>query len=392
VDWDLGAGATPADHSDRSTAADQFIAFGASGPGLRAPGSSDFVCSFAELINGLPEQIALLDEDWNILAVNIPWTRTAALYGYWALQPGTNYFDFLSARAAEGHSSAKPVIEGILEIAQGSRTSFGFVYHGNDRWEGHTFQLCINRVDVGGRTFAMVTRSDVTELVQLRRDRETYSHSLIEGQAEERRRMAREIHDSTVQLLVGLGLKIGQMRRTHRSNRMLGIFDEMEQLLDEAQQEIRSLSFLAHPPLLEEKGLTGALQSLVMGYAQRTGLKIALQVSKEMIVCWRAAEVAIYRLVQEALSNVHRHARATEVTVGVYPRHSMIHAVVVDNGIGISAGVQPGVGLAGMRSRATELGGRLLLRPASPGTMVIVSLPIHPRLGSTGDLAANVAR
>ena len=65
---------------------------------------------------------------------------------------------------------------------------------------------------------------------------------------------------------------------------MLGIFAEMEQLLDEAQQEIRSLSFLAHPPLLEEKGLTGALQSLAKGYAQRTGLKIALQVSKEMIV------------------------------------------------------------------------------------------------------------
>ena len=354
-----------------------------------AAAHSDVTFIFGQLIDGLPEQIALLDEQWNILEVNPAWTKTAALYGYDALRPGTNYFDFLCERAGEGHASAQPVIDGILEIAQGARTSFGFLYYGSDRWEGHTFQLCVNRIEVLGRCFATVTRYDVTELVQLRRARESYSHSVIEGQAEERRRMAREVHDSTTQHLVGLGFDIGQLKRSTRSNRMRDIVADMELLLGEAQREIRSLSFLAHPPLLQEQGLAGALDALVTGYERRTGLKISFQMAGKLVVGWPIAEITIYRFVQEALSNVHRHARATEVTVGVHFRHSMIHTIVADNGTGISSFAQPGVGLSGMRSRVAELGGRLMIRPAFPGTALIASLPLQPRLGATGDLLLN---
>ena len=110
-----------------------------------------------------------------------------------------------------------------------------------------------------------MTRYDVTELVQLRRQREVFGHSLMEGQAEERRRIAREIHDSTLQLLTGLGLAVGQLKRTQGSGETLNIVADMEQLLIETHREIRSISYLAHPPLLEEMGLTGALQALVEG-------------------------------------------------------------------------------------------------------------------------------
>ncbi len=354
-----------------------------------APPHSDVTLIFAQLIVGLPEQIALLDQQWNILAVNPAWTRTAALYGYDALRPGANYFNFLCERSAEGHASAQPVIDGILEIAQGNRTSFSFLYYGSDRWEGHTFQLCVNRIEVLGRCFATVTRYDVTELVQLRRARESYSHSMIEGQAEERRRMAREVHDSTSQHLVGLGFDIGQLKRSTRSNRTRDIVADMELLLGEAQREIRSLSFLAHPPMLRELGLAEALDAMVTGYERRTGLKISLQMAGRLVVGWRVAEVTIYRFVQEALSNVHRHARATEVTVSVHSRHSMIHTVVADNGTGPLSFAQPGVGLSGMRARVAELGGRLMIRPAFPGTALIASLPVQPRLGATGDLSLN---
>src|SRR5687768_3866491 len=165
------------------------------------------------------------------------------MYGYSALQPGTNYFEFCRDRAEEGHGAARPAVEGIQQIDAGASSSFRYLYDGNDRWEGHTFQLCINRLEIGGRTLATVTRYDVTELVHLRRQREGFGHSLMEGQADERRRIAREIHDSTLQLLTSLGLAVGQLKRTQGSGETLDIVAEMEQLLTETHREIRTISY-----------------------------------------------------------------------------------------------------------------------------------------------------
>ena len=281
----------------------------------------------------------------------------------------------------------QPVVDGIMEMEKGGRDSFRFFYHGADRWEGHSFELCVNRIELAGRTFATITRYDVTELLQLRKLREGFSHSMIEGQATERRRIAREIHDSTMQLLAGLGLALGQLKRTGHPNETIDIVAEMEQLLGEAQRELLSISYLAHPPLLRELGLAEALQTLVEGYGRRTNLRVSLHVDPDLEVSWRSAEVAIYRMVQEALSNIHRHAHATDVAVGLYGRRSMVHAVVVDNGIGIPANVRYGVGLPSMRARLAELAGRLAIRSASPGTMLIASLPAEPRIRAVGDLA-----
>jgi signal transduction histidine kinase len=347
----------------------------------------EFFDVFQQIINGLPEQIALLDENWNILAVNQAWTRTAALYGYFALCPGTNYFEFLREKEAEGHTSAGPVVEGIEAMEAGSQDSFRFLYHGSDKWEGHSFQLCVHRFEVGSRTFATVTRYDVTELMQLRQLREGYSHSLIEGQADERRRMAREIHDSTMQLLAGLGLALGQLKRARKHGEALDIVSEMEQLLGEAQGEIRAISYLAHPPMLRNLGLASALKALVEGYGRRTGLRVSLNLAPDIKVEWQAAEVAMYRIVQEALSNIHRHAQATDVLVALYRRRSMFHALIVDNGVGMPAEITQGVGLSSMRARLGELGGRLTVRRTSPGTMLIASLPIQSNFKANGDLA-----
>lgn len=354
---------------------------------LASIGQPGFVDVFQQISNGLHEQIALLDENWNILAVNDAWTRTAALYGYFALRPGTNYFEFLREKATEGHASAGIVVAGIRRMEERGEDDFRILYHGSDRWEGHSFQLCVHRMEIAGKTFATVTRYDVTELMQLRQLREGYSHNLIEGQAEERRRMAREIHDSTMQLLAGLGLALGQLKRAGKNGEALDIVAEMEQLLGEAQGEIRAISYLAHPPMLKNMGLADALRMLVEGYGRRTGLNVSLNIAPDTKVEWQAAEGAMYRIVQEALSNIHRHAKATNVAVAVHQRRSMFHAIIVDNGIGMPAIISQGVGLASMRSRLAELGGRLTVRHAMPGTMLIASLPAHSVLRSTGDLA-----
>jgi len=350
-------------------------------------GRSASIEVFQQIINGLPEQIALLDSDWNILAVNDAWIKTAALYGFFELQPGTNYYEFCQAQSAKGHSSAGIVAVGIREMGAGLRDSFRFVYHGSDRWEGFAFQLCVNRLEIAGQTFATVTRYNITELLELRRLREGFSHSLIEGQAEERRRIARELHDSTMQLLVALGLSLGQIKRARKPEVTVDVVAEMELLLGEAQRELRSISYLAHPPLLEEKGLADALQGLVEGFGRRTQLPVSLRIEGDVQIPWRPAEVAIYRMAQEALSNIHRHAHATEASVSLCRRKDMVHAVVADNGIGMPTQVRYGVGLPGMRERLGELGGRLTVRRASPGTTLIASLPMDSRIRAVGDLA-----
>ena len=321
-----------------------------------------------------------------ILAANPAWMGTAAQYGYDDLKPGTNYFDFCVARAAEGHTAATIVADGIREMERTGQSTFQFTYHGNDRWEGHAFQICINRVELAGRRCATVTRYDVTELVHLREMRAEFSHSLIEHQAEERRRIAREVHDSTMQLLVGMGFSIGQLKRSRHSKAADAILDELNQLLGEAQGELRAISYLAHAPLVSELGLAKALSQLAGGFGRRTGLTISLH-SDDPRPLKSAAEVAIYRFVQEALSNVHRHAHATHASVGLYQRHSIVHAVVADDGIGMPAKVRRGVGLSSMHDRIDELGGRMTVRPGNPGTVLVASLPIDAEIRPVGDLA-----
>jgi len=200
-----------------------------------------FIETFQQIIDGLPEQIALVDEDWTILAVNPAWTRTAALYDYGELTPGANYLAFCEKVAVQGHNPAGIAAKGIRDMKRNGQPSFSFVYHGKDRWEGFAFQLCVKWIEVAGRTMYTVTRYDVSELVHLRQMREEFSHSLIEHQDEERRRMAREVHDSTMQLVASLGLSLGQIRRSKSVKSRTDIVDEMEDLLAQIHRELRAI-------------------------------------------------------------------------------------------------------------------------------------------------------
>jgi signal transduction histidine kinase len=346
----------------------------------------EFIEVWQSLVDGLPEQIALLDENWNILVVNDSWTKTAELYGLFALMPGTNYLSFCQEKSAEGHTPARDTIEGLNEIMSGETNSFRIVYNGSERWRGHDFQVCVNRFAVGERTFASVTRYDVTELLELRRLREDFCDSVMRGQAEERRRLGREIHDSTMQLLAGLGLLIAVFRRRCDTAGCKPILDEMDELLSEAQKEIRSIAYLAHPPLLDKMPLIEALNSLVEGFGRRTDLPVTFEVVGDPKFCCPAAEGAIYRVVQEALSNVHHHARAHHASVQLVAGRSMTHVVIADDGVGMPAHICAGVGLSGMRSRLSELGGRLSVHSRSPGTAVIGSVPAQNRISHGGDL------
>jgi signal transduction histidine kinase len=156
----------------------------------------------------------------------------------------------VSKLADDGLEVARHLVAGIEQIEAGSSHTVELVYQGSPPEEGHVYQLSINRFDAGGRRLSSVVRYDVTRLFELRKLREDFSHSVIEHQAEERQRIARELHDSTTQLLACVSMKVGQLRRASGIPELPTILDELDQLLAETQEEIRTISFLAHPPSL----------------------------------------------------------------------------------------------------------------------------------------------
>lgn len=340
-----------------------------------ATGASTAIDVFEKLVNGLPDQIALLDVRWNIIASNDAWTDYCAAHGFEVFQVGNNYLqelERLNEEKREASRATDAVISAIKEFEQGRPSIYRHVYSGPR--DGQETQIRIASMEIGGRKYFTVTRIDVTELVQLRRLRQGFSTSLIHTQEEERRRMGREIHDSTMQQLSALGLAVSQLKRTRLPGESLALVDDIEELLFDAQRELRSIAYLAHPPQLNRMDLSEAMRTLVEGFGRRAGLTTSFEVEGETDVQWQNARVAIYRVLQEALSNVHRHAHASQLSVRLIGRQSMIHLIVADNGRGIPVDVSPGVGLLGMRARLAELGGRVFVRNLSPGTAVIGSV------------------
>jgi len=341
--------------------------------------SAELSETWQHVVDGLSEQIALVDENWTMLVVNQSWAKIAELYGHFALVPGTNYLHFCREMTEGGLEVARDVVAGIERIDAGKCNSFELFYRASQPEVGNAYRLCINRFEAKGRKLATITRYDITRVIELRELRENFSHSMIVGQAEERLRMGRELHDSTMQLMACLNMKVGQLRRATVIEETSPILDEMDELLAETQQEIRSISYLAHPPLLGKLTLPEALKALIEGFGRRTGLNVEFETLGDPHACCPAAEGAIYRIVQEALSNIHRHSRARRAKVRLSGTNGAMHAVIADDGIGMPSVITSGVGLGGMRSRLSELGGRLSIRSKAPGTAVIATVPAQLR-------------
>ncbi|MGH9546136.1 MAG: PAS domain-containing protein [Terriglobales bacterium] len=208
------------------------------------------------------------------------------------------------------------------------------------------------------------------------------SNRLMTMQDDERRRLARELHDGLGQEMVALKMMldgIGRLGSTVLKNPV----SEATALIDHAMQQIRSLSHLLHPPLLDEVGLLSALGWYLEGLTQRSGIETALDVHPPDFP--RLAldlETAIFRIIQEALTNVFRHSGAQNVWIALARRESEVVVQVRDDGKGIEERVldlrpgYTGVGIGGMSERAREFGGQFKLSNAHPGTIVEVTIPV----------------
>jgi signal transduction histidine kinase len=211
------------------------------------------------------------------------------------------------------------------------------------------------------------------------------SARILELQDIERRRIARELHDSVGQFLTGMKLNLGQLRRRGASESLENpaLLNDTLDLADRAITEVRTISHLLHPPLLDELGFESAARWYVEGFAKRSGIQVVIEIAEIVERLPKEIELALFRVLQEALTNVHRHARAENVIVDVKCSDKEVVLVVQDDGRGIppdtlqafNDGLAGGIGLAGMRERLAELSGSLEVHSEKSGTMVRATLP-----------------
>jgi len=210
------------------------------------------------------------------------------------------------------------------------------------------------------------------------------ARQVLDAEEGERRRIGRELHDSTVQHLVGLSLILSRLRHSASSSYSLAL-DEMQSLLETVQSEMRSFVFLLHPPAVNEQGLEQSLRRLACGFQRRTGLTILVDIRLDGAFLSFDAEVALFRVAQEALMNVHRHARARQVTIDLFDDDTCIILSVADDGVGMNyssmeqAFHDGGVGLSGMRARVMQLGGDLHLFSGDQGLRIEARVPRRAR-------------
>lgn len=212
------------------------------------------------------------------------------------------------------------------------------------------------------------------------------SARLLRMRDDEQRRLARELHDSVGQLLAAIGMNIAVV--TAESEKLspsaAKCVTENAELIEEVTREIRTISHLLHPPLLDEAGLASAVRWYVEGFAKRSGIEVNLEIPEALQRLPNQTEIAMFRVVQECLTNIHRHSGSATAGVRIFTQNNHLFLEVEDQGKGIAEDQQKrmersgemGVGFSGMRERLWQLGGTLHLQSGRSGTLVKAVLPM----------------
>jgi PAS domain S-box-containing protein len=255
--------------------------------------------------------------------------------------------------------------------------------------DGHEFPVAISLSPLETPEGMLVTSAirDITERKRAEESLRELSGRLLQLQDEERRRIARELHDSAGQMIAALGMTLAPLEvETRKFNpNSAKVIKESLGLIDELSKEVRTISHLLHPPLLDEVGLSSALRLYVGGFAERSKIRVDLDIPEGFGRLPRDSETAIFRIVQESLTNIHRHSGSSVARIRISRSEADIRVEVEDKGKGMSPEKRSemklvgkaGVGIRGMQERVRQLGGTLQIKSHSNGrgTIIVAVLP-----------------
>jgi PAS domain S-box-containing protein len=226
------------------------------------------------------------------------------------------------------------------------------------------------------------------ELEKAQQSLRRLSGQLLQVQDDERRRLARELHDGAGQILAALNMNLESLHEAVKDKIAPSLarrLAESIRLANQVIKETRTLSYLLHPPLLDEAGLRDALQWFVGGFIERSGIQTELEISANFSRLPREFEIAIFRITQEALTNIHRHSGSAKASIRLVWHENEVLLTITDQGRGITPAAaieEPkgnrklGVGIVGMRERVLQLGGRFEISAGNPGTIIEAVFPI----------------
>lgn len=331
-------------------------------------------------LDALSAHVAILDAGGTVIAVNRAWHRFAEHNGYASAGHGIglNYVDVCRS-AASGDADARLATEGLSALLAGKRTDFGMEYTCGERW----FLLRAARFAHEGAIHVVVAHEDITDVIAARNEVRTLSGDLLHLQDEERQRIGVELHDSTTQHLTAAGLGLARIHALASEHPDIEVaLGSVGTSIDEAQREIRTLSFLLYPPNLERDGLALTLRDFIHGFARRAGLTARVRIDPAIDAADANVSWATLRVTQEALANIRRHARASRISVDVRTEGDRLRLRISDDGIGLpgkkSTAERPklGVGIPGMQARVQQLGGELSVTSGRKGVTVLARLPL----------------
>lgn len=228
---------------------------------------------------------------------------------------------------------------------------------------------------------------EIAERKEAEKEVQALSHRMMRVQEEERRNLARELHDGATQNMVALSLNLAQIGDTSAvTPATAAMIDECMRLVENCTNELRTISYLLHPPLLQELGLGRTLRGYVEGFGRRSGIAVTMTALGDLERLGFDVELAVFRIVQEALSNIHRHSHSSTAQIQLIRHDAALGLEISDHGRGIPPGKDmAGVGIAAMRERVRLLRGCLDIKTGSTGTTITISLPlVDEHLASSG--------
>jgi len=234
--------------------------------------------------------------------------------------------------------------------------------------------------DRSGHHAVCVVATDVTALRENEEALQELSARLLQSQDEERKRISRNLHDSAGQYLAAVQMRLGAIEDhiTHSTEAEIlkGLVADAQESVSDCLKEIRTISYLLHPPTLDVAGLASAIEWYSEGFSERSGIRVDLEISPSLNRLPQDLELAIYRLVQESLTNIHRHSGSKWAGIRLIQEPDRITLEVADRGRGM-APISPdnpqtrvGVGISGIRERVRQLDGRLTIESGPQGTTV----------------------